>query len=356
MCSSPATCCTCRHATRTTARPKASARPTRSGFAHRAGANSRASCCSAFRMKQRDGPVTPSIAIRHRKPPSVPGAVPPQLQQFARDALHAALKDPLALDRALGEYLTEPKASVWFETGGGGTVAARRCARPAHANDVRQASRLHQRRELPRQWRRRGADAKTGGPGQSRPARAGGRERSGALASGVLVRSGLDSPNGGKTMTSIPDESGAAHALPTGRFAGRKAFQQLVRDALACAAREGWREIILSDPNFEDWPLGERAVAESLAGVVGNGPPAARCWPVATTMWCGATRASSPGARPGRTSSKREHVHPRIRWSCPARSGVPGGCCSGLIPNAPAASPAANPNAACCCATTCRSG
>ncbi|HXE47402.1 MAG TPA: hypothetical protein VN663_03470 [Ramlibacter sp.] len=65
-------------------------------------------------------------------------------------------------------------------------------------------------------------------------------------------------------MTSIPDESGAAHALPTGRFAGRKAFQQLVRDALACAAREGWREIILSDPNFEDWPLGERAVAQSL--------------------------------------------------------------------------------------------
>ena len=65
-------------------------------------------------------------------------------------------------------------------------------------------------------------------------------------------------------MTSIPHESGAAHALPTGRFAGRKAFQQLVRDALACAAREGWREIILSDPNFEDWPLGERAVAQSL--------------------------------------------------------------------------------------------
>jgi hypothetical protein len=45
---------------------------------------------------------------------------------------------------------------------------------------------------------------------------------------------------------------------------GRKAFQQLVRDALACAARDGWREIILCDANFEDWPLGERAVCESL--------------------------------------------------------------------------------------------
>jgi hypothetical protein len=65
-------------------------------------------------------------------------------------------------------------------------------------------------------------------------------------------------------MTSISDDSNAARALPTGRFAGRKAFQQLVRDALACAAREGWREIILSDPDFEDWPLAERAVAESL--------------------------------------------------------------------------------------------
>ena len=29
----------------------------------------------------------------------------------------AALADPQALDRALGEYLTEPKASVWFEAG-----------------------------------------------------------------------------------------------------------------------------------------------------------------------------------------------------------------------------------------------
>ena len=52
--------------------------------------------------------------------------------------------------------------------------------------------------------------------------------------------------------------------LPAGRFSGREAFQQLVRDALATAAREGWREIILSDADFHDWPLGERAVVESL--------------------------------------------------------------------------------------------
>jgi hypothetical protein len=53
-------------------------------------------------------------------------------------------------------------------------------------------------------------------------------------------------------------------ALPAGRFSGRQGFQQLVRDALACAAREGWREIILADATFEDWPLGERAVVQSL--------------------------------------------------------------------------------------------
>jgi hypothetical protein len=55
-----------------------------------------------------------------------------------------------------------------------------------------------------------------------------------------------------------------AGALPTGRFAGREAFVQTVRDALACAAREGWHEIILSDASFADWPLHERAVMESL--------------------------------------------------------------------------------------------
>ena len=52
--------------------------------------------------------------------------------------------------------------------------------------------------------------------------------------------------------------------LASGRFEGRIAFQQLVRDALAAAAREGWREIILSDPDFADWPLGERATADAL--------------------------------------------------------------------------------------------
>ena len=52
--------------------------------------------------------------------------------------------------------------------------------------------------------------------------------------------------------------------LPQGRFNGRSNFQQLVRDALATAANEGWPQIILSDANFADWPLGESAVEQSL--------------------------------------------------------------------------------------------
>ena len=48
---------------------------------------------------------------------TTPGAIPVALQGFARQALQRALDQPLALERALGEYLTEPKANVWFESG-----------------------------------------------------------------------------------------------------------------------------------------------------------------------------------------------------------------------------------------------
>lgn len=62
----------------------------------------------------------------------------------------------------------------------------------------------------------------------------------------------------------MEDDASAATTLPSRRFEGREEFRQLVRDALAAAAREGWRQIILSDATFEDWPLDERVVAESL--------------------------------------------------------------------------------------------
>lgn len=56
-----------------------------------------------------------------------------------------------------------------------------------------------------------------------------------------------------------------------GRFEGREAFAERVRQAMAAAAREGWREIVLCDQNFEDWPLGERSVIESLTAWSRNG-------------------------------------------------------------------------------------
>ena len=43
-----------------------------------------------------------------------PGAIPAALQDFARDALQRMLADPALMARALGEFLTEPKAQVWF--------------------------------------------------------------------------------------------------------------------------------------------------------------------------------------------------------------------------------------------------
>ncbi|WP_345535666.1 hypothetical protein [Variovorax defluvii] len=60
-------------------------------------------------------------------------------------------------------------------------------------------------------------------------------------------------------------------ALPEGAFDGPRAFEAHVRDVLAAAARENWREIVLSDADFADWPLGERAMAEALQAWSGAG-------------------------------------------------------------------------------------
>jgi 50S ribosomal protein L16 3-hydroxylase len=85
-----------------------------------------------------------------------PGAIPEALRAFAQDALAAALKDRFALDRALGEYLTEPKANVWFEP----ARAPRRLR--ALALDPRTRM-LHDGRHVfinGEAWRYGGADAK----------------------------------------------------------------------------------------------------------------------------------------------------------------------------------------------------
>lgn len=61
---------------------------------------------------------------------------------------------------------------------------------------------------------------------------------------------------------SIPPD--ALQSLPSGRLQGREQFADLVRQALATAAAEGWPRLVLCDADFADWPLGERAVVASL--------------------------------------------------------------------------------------------
>ena len=45
---------------------------------------------------------------------ATPAAVPDALREFAARSLHSVLRDPQAVARALGEWLSEPKARVWF--------------------------------------------------------------------------------------------------------------------------------------------------------------------------------------------------------------------------------------------------
>jgi 50S ribosomal protein L16 3-hydroxylase len=42
-------------------------------------------------------------------------AIPAEMLSFAHSALTQALSDPKSVSRLLGEYLTEPKANIWFE-------------------------------------------------------------------------------------------------------------------------------------------------------------------------------------------------------------------------------------------------
>jgi len=54
-----------------------------------------------------------------------PGGIPPGMMAFARDALQAVLDDPVELQCLLGEYLSEPKANVWFDGAAQGTMPTR---------------------------------------------------------------------------------------------------------------------------------------------------------------------------------------------------------------------------------------
>lgn len=63
--------------------------------------------------------VKPAAPRLYRDPKQLatqsPAEIPEGLAAFAQQAVMDAMKDPLALPCALGEHLTEPKSSVWFE-------------------------------------------------------------------------------------------------------------------------------------------------------------------------------------------------------------------------------------------------
>lgn len=68
----------------------------------------------------------------------------------------------------------------------------------------------------------------------------------------------------------MPPEADTAE-LPSGLFDGRVAFQARLHSAFAAAAQQGWREIVLSDPDFAEWPLGERSCIAALQAWAGSG-------------------------------------------------------------------------------------
>ncbi len=51
---------------------------------------------------------------------------------------------------------------------------------------------------------------------------------------------------------------------PTRIITSRNEFHDALRESFALVADQGCREVFIADPTFADWPLGERAVIESL--------------------------------------------------------------------------------------------
>lgn len=68
----------------------------------------------------------------------------------------------------------------------------------------------------------------------------------------------------------MPHEA-AKDTLPEGAFDGRGAFHAHLHAALAAATKERWRQIVFSDADFGDWPLGERAVVDALQAWAASG-------------------------------------------------------------------------------------
>jgi 50S ribosomal protein L16 3-hydroxylase len=83
------------------------------------GADLLARIAEARAERLQDAPAGATVHYRDPAQPAVsgPAEMPAALQAFAREAVLAALREPDAIERALGESMTEPKPTVWFEQG-----------------------------------------------------------------------------------------------------------------------------------------------------------------------------------------------------------------------------------------------
>lgn len=70
-----------------------------------------------LRLSDPSDESTPEVVYQDPKQPAVayPAEIPKPLLQFAREAVEKALAEPLTLERALGEVMSDPKPNVWFE-------------------------------------------------------------------------------------------------------------------------------------------------------------------------------------------------------------------------------------------------
>jgi 50S ribosomal protein L16 3-hydroxylase len=89
-----------------------------------------------------DDDAGPRYADPRQPATRTPARIPAALAQHARDALAAVLRDRLALDRALGAALSEPKPGVWFE------AAAQAATRPAALRLDRRSRMLYDARHV----------------------------------------------------------------------------------------------------------------------------------------------------------------------------------------------------------------
>ena len=70
---------------------------------------------SVSQGRRRSGAGTQRYRDPAQPATATPASLPAELATFATKAVMSALQDPLAIACALGEYLTEVKASVWFD-------------------------------------------------------------------------------------------------------------------------------------------------------------------------------------------------------------------------------------------------